>query len=167
MLVEKSDAHSVENVVKLSCDCGVLRNLARESKGGCVEQAPCGLVAPVVGRLLPFTEHLCDARHVDDVAPVELHDGLVCSVIVERGALVQLDGAVLCLTFECQGFHDLRDERGEFMLRTDGVLALHHVVGTEGHVVTDEHPRTEGDADGEVFVVAVPQSDGIGVVTVL
>src|SRR5208283_5754571 len=68
----------------------------------------------------------------------------------------------LCL----EGLHDLRHQSRQLALRLDRVLAPDDVVADEGEIVADEHATPKGDADGERFVMAVSQSDGVGVVAV-
>ena len=137
-----------------------------EGEGDGVEQAKggarCGAEL-VEARLVPLLHHLGDAGDIHHALAIEREDGVVGIPIGEERLLVAGDLQVLGLPLLCQGLDDAGDQARKVALRVGGVFPPHHHVGAEGQIVADEDLAAERDADGEALVVAVPETDHIGV----
>jgi hypothetical protein len=149
-----------------TCGCGVLRHLPRKGEGCSIEEAPGGLVAPVMWGLFIGAQHVGDSSDVNNTLPVHSHYGLVGTCIWQWDRLVLLDLFRLLTTSKMQGFDHFAHEAGKVSFGIRRVLPPDHVVRVEGQVVADEHPASDGDANWKLLLVAVSEADHVGVVTV-
>lgn len=107
-----------------------------------------------------------DALNTDDPAPVELHDRMVYQLVIQQSLLVAIDHQVLLLSHEPQGLDDPGHKTGQIALGIRRVLAPDHRVAEKREIVTDEDSAAEADPDREGLVVAVPEPDRVGIVSI-
>jgi hypothetical protein len=86
-------AHAVDHLVELARNDGIYGDPAGQHVGGGVEEAPRGAVAPVEGGIFPLAEDVRDTLDADDVLSVEVHDGMVGTLVGEGRGFVVLEGA--------------------------------------------------------------------------
>ena len=94
--------------MQLGRNLRVLDHAAGESESGGVEQAPgVALIKLLECWCFPFGQYLRYALDVDYPLPKHVEYGVVGLLVGEQGALVPLEGAVLLLAMQGQGFDQL------------------------------------------------------------
>lgn len=161
-------ASAVDDGVELLGGGGVGDHLPRQHIGCGVEQPPGG--APVLELVeagaFPFVDHLGDALHGDDAGAVHLQDGVVSHRVREFGGVIALEGSLLAGPLVGKRLDHVLHQAGQVALGVRRVFAPDDVIGEEGQIVAAEHSAAEANADGEGFVVAVAQGDGVFVAAV-
>lgn len=130
-----------------------------------VEQAPyVTTLKDLMTGLSPFMKHFRDQTVGAHIHIGRTDDEVVGFGVSDLGFLVGGDAFVLIVPFGEQETNGATDELGEVSDDEPGVFAGELDLTTEGEVVANEHTGSGNDSSGELFVMAVPETENPAIV---
>jgi hypothetical protein len=131
---------TINDLVELAGDAGVLGDAAGERVGGGVEEPPgCAIFLELVEcGIVPLTCNVSNALDADHTLPVHIQDDVIGAFVGERVLLVALKGPCLRFPLYLERFDYLGNQARQVSLAVRGMLPAYDVIASKRQIGTHE-----------------------------